>query len=275
MVDDQQGNNPYILGDPGRDIERLQTQTGLFASYVRANARRLVRAQVGSILDLGCGGGQLGLMLKEVYPDARLVGIDRDPKAIEDARSRAVQAGVEAEYVVGDIQQALPDGPFDLVYASLVMVHTQQPEQVVQHVAGVLSSGGHLWVKDLDSETLKASRQAAFSKLSAMMFQTLQTIKAHPYIANELPGVVEAAGLSIVQRENEVYGMGGADRDSQTMLAAILGGFYNAREAVARFAGVPVAEQEQLYSEVIAAVKASDEPIGEMHFVNMIARKGE
>jgi len=70
----------------------------------------------GRALDLGCGTGT-----DAVYLAGRgweTTGIDFVPEAIEAARKRAAEAGVNAEFVLGDASR-LPDagvtGPFDLL----------------------------------------------------------------------------------------------------------------------------------------------------------------
>lgn len=97
-------DNPYIFGNPELDRLRLETQDRLIGERMQARARALVGDNVRNILDLGCGEGQLGLRLLEVYPAAHLVGLDKDPKAITTAEARARVAGAQARYEVGDVE---------------------------------------------------------------------------------------------------------------------------------------------------------------------------
>ena len=41
------------------------------------------------VLDLGCGTGTLTLMLKRVYPNASVTGMDGDPQVLDIAREKA------------------------------------------------------------------------------------------------------------------------------------------------------------------------------------------
>ncbi len=59
------------------------------------------------VYDLGCGDGRIVIMAAEKF-GARGVGIDIDPKRIEEARANAARAGVadRAEFRLGDLFNA-------------------------------------------------------------------------------------------------------------------------------------------------------------------------
>jgi trans-aconitate methyltransferase len=40
----------------------------------------------GLVLDIGCGGGTTGRLIKQKFPGTRVVGIERNPHAAERAR---------------------------------------------------------------------------------------------------------------------------------------------------------------------------------------------
>src|SRR5437764_7482027 len=46
------------------------------------------------VLDVGCGTGTLATLIKQLYPDVEVVGLDPDPKALARARRKAARAGV-------------------------------------------------------------------------------------------------------------------------------------------------------------------------------------
>jgi len=45
------------------------------------------------VLDIGCGTGNLTLLVKHLHPNAEVVGLDPDPKALARARRKAVERG--------------------------------------------------------------------------------------------------------------------------------------------------------------------------------------
>jgi SAM-dependent methyltransferase len=111
------------------------------------------------VLDVGCGRGRLALRLA---PAARhVVGLDRDPALIEEARSRAERAGlVNAEFHLADVEAAeyAPWRP------SLVAAHLCASDAIVERAARALPPGGCLGLVafhvDQWRETGRASRFA-------------------------------------------------------------------------------------------------------------------
>src|SRR5262245_14061704 len=102
----------YVFTDPETEQQRLLLQAQLVRDALRDYAPNFIHQPPARLLDLGCNNGNLSLELHELYPDAQIVGIDRNAGAIEAARRRS---GLDdhATFVVGDIQEALPPGPFD------------------------------------------------------------------------------------------------------------------------------------------------------------------
>ncbi len=69
----------------------------------------------GSMLELGCGAGDL--MLPWAMRGYKVYGVDVSPYAIEWARQKFSQAGLDGQFFVGDVTQELELGisPVDLV----------------------------------------------------------------------------------------------------------------------------------------------------------------
>ncbi len=268
-------DNPYIFGDAETDRYRLETQTRLFSDYIRKNALRFAGDNVTSILDLGCGEGQLGFVLREIYPHARLVGIDKDEKAIAVAHNKAEALGVaNVEFVVGNIEETLPPGRFDLVYASVVMIHTRAHQRIAELVKDSLAPGGHFWVKDLDAEgVINAYDHPSYKKVAGMWFETLALVGAHPYITDELPGLLQQVGFDDIKREDEIYPLGGDREEGRTMLAITMGAVYNGRGLMSKVMGMPEQDIVRLYLDVINAATLTTGEIGAEKMVNVIARR--
>lgn len=276
--DDVAQDNPYIFGDPATDRNRLETQTRLFSNYIRANAHRFVGDKVQHILDLGCGEGQLGFVLYNLYHDARLVGIDKDERAIDAAWLRAqVSGAIEAEFIVGDIEQGLPPASFDLIYASTVLIHTHQPKHVIELAWQHLTPGGHLWVKDFDpaifaDHAMQAYCGGKYLAMLRLLMDTVQVIGGNPYCVSHLPTWMREIGFVNVRHEREENPIGGRDEVGRTIMALGLGAFYNARSVVSKVQGIPEYDLVQMYSEVINEAMKDKEP-SRTWVANVIAQK--
>ena len=114
--------------------ERLQDAA---AAAGGSHARRL--------LELGTGTGETARRVLARHPDATLVGID----ASEEMLAAAALPG--ADLRVARLQDPLPEGPFDLVFAALAVHHLDGPGKadLFARVAAVLEPGGRFVLADV------------------------------------------------------------------------------------------------------------------------------
>ena len=78
---------------------------------------RIPNAEVLSAADIGCGPGNSTEVLRERYPEARIVGLDSSPDMIEAARKRLPDIAFE----VADIREWRPKAPLDVILANAVL----------------------------------------------------------------------------------------------------------------------------------------------------------
>jgi 2-polyprenyl-3-methyl-5-hydroxy-6-metoxy-1,4-benzoquinol methylase len=109
--------------------------------------RRLIAKEVGqldipirSVLDVGCGIGELIMDLSSALPKARFVGLDISPIAIETCR----QTLPNAAFHVVDIANDHLNDAFDLVVCSEVTEHLENPMAAVSNLRRMTRLGGYL-----------------------------------------------------------------------------------------------------------------------------------
>ena len=90
----------------------------------RARAFHDLVAQVahlspGTVVDLGCGPGQLTATLAERWPDATVIGIDSSAAMIAEAAPRTVPGRLE--FRQGSIEEWRPPAPVDLVFSNAAL----------------------------------------------------------------------------------------------------------------------------------------------------------
>ncbi len=138
------GDPDYVLGHSDLEIERLQFQ----ARVIEGVTRRLIRESgVGPgmrALDIGCGVGDVAMLLADAVGESGVVvGIDREPRAIETARARAAKAGYrQIDFAVSSDEGLLEYPPFDAAMGRYVLIHQQDPAAMVRRVAAAVRSGG-------------------------------------------------------------------------------------------------------------------------------------
>jgi tRNA threonylcarbamoyl adenosine modification protein (Sua5/YciO/YrdC/YwlC family) len=102
-----------------------------------------------SVLELGTGTGETARHLLERHPDARLVGIDVSEQMLSVARDSLPSERVELH--AAQIEDPLPDGPFDLVASALCVHHLSGPAKadLFARVLAVLRPGGRFVLADV------------------------------------------------------------------------------------------------------------------------------
>jgi ubiquinone/menaquinone biosynthesis C-methylase UbiE len=106
-----------------------------------------------SVLDVGCGTGDLTMLLRErVGTTGRVVGIDAAPEMITVAQRKSRRSRLKPEYLVAAVED-LPfgDGTFDAAVSSLMLHHLpdELKPQALHEVSRVLKPGGRLLIVDL------------------------------------------------------------------------------------------------------------------------------
>jgi SAM-dependent methyltransferase len=108
-----------------------------------------------SVLDLGCGTGELAMALAQrVGPNGRVAGIDLSRPLVEGARRKARRAGLAIDYHVVSVEQLpLADASVDVIVSSLVMHHLAPAvlARAVREIRRVLKPGGRVFVIDFQS----------------------------------------------------------------------------------------------------------------------------
>jgi SAM-dependent methyltransferase len=92
---------------------------------------------VGTLLDIGCGRGRTGAMLRRER-GCRVTGLDLNPVALEAA------AAVLDEVIAGDVETTDLGGPWDCVLALELLEHLVDPVPFLQRARAALGPGGRL-----------------------------------------------------------------------------------------------------------------------------------
>lgn len=104
------------------------------------------------VLEIGCGTGNLALLAKRLHPDAEVVGLDPDPKALARARRKAGRKVLPVRLDRGFAQELpYPDASFDRVLSAFMFHHLgpDEKEEALREVRRVLKPGGSLHLLDL------------------------------------------------------------------------------------------------------------------------------
>jgi len=118
----------YHNGRPGKHGHTLHFDVAqdLFSSHqIDVGTARLLRSLVDAplfakILDLGCGYGPLGLMLKALYPESVVHAVDRDALAVDYTRQNVQLNGLTDVEVYGSLgYDDVSARDFDLIISNI------------------------------------------------------------------------------------------------------------------------------------------------------------
>ena len=111
----------------------------------------------GLALDLGCGPGQIPIMMAKRWPALRIVGLDAAAHMIEQARKNAAEAKVTITFQTfrasssanGSGRLPFDAGTFDLVTCNSVLHHLSAPVPVLDEIARVAKPTAAVLLRDL------------------------------------------------------------------------------------------------------------------------------
>lgn len=109
----------------------------------------------GTVLEIGCGTGRNLIKAGELYPDAKLFGIDISQEMLRTAGTAIVRAGMEGRARIAQADAAQFDptkvfgrGKFDRIFISYAVSMIPSWQAVVDNAAACLSPGGELHIVD-------------------------------------------------------------------------------------------------------------------------------
>ena len=102
-----------------------------------------------SLLDVGCGPGNITADLADRVADGPVLGLDLPPDVIANAAAEHVRANLT--FRVGDVYALdIADDTFDVVYAHQVLQHLGDPIAALKQMRRVTKPGGIVAVRDSD-----------------------------------------------------------------------------------------------------------------------------
>jgi SAM-dependent methyltransferase len=119
-----------------------------------------------TVLEIGCGTGNVLLLAAHAVPGTTLIGLDPDPQVLAIAARKARRAGVSMRLDQGYADRLpYPDGSVDRVLSALMLHHLPRDQQqgALREVRRVLRPGGRLHLLDVDGSP--ASRAGRLLRL--------------------------------------------------------------------------------------------------------------
>lgn len=112
--------------------------------------------EVTSILDVGTGSGDFVGVLKDVFPEARITGVDPDGESLQEATKKYPEVSF-VEMRAERLEFA--DNTFDLASISMALHHLPDIQTSLKEMQRVVKCGGWIIVNELFSDNLNPAQE--------------------------------------------------------------------------------------------------------------------
>lgn len=183
-----------------KEIQRVLCRHGIAGQSV--SLRSLARNdEVKTILDFGCGVGNVDPYIRKYFPEARIFGIDISEESVKLARVK--NESYDISYAALDVstQNASPfDVKFDLVFVSCVFQHVpnEQHHFLMEFFERNMNTGAYLFI--FEHNPFNPVTRSVFSKWDRKIDEN-----ADLYPPAYLKKLAEAAGFRIAARKFTVF----------------------------------------------------------------------
>ncbi|MCU7722826.1 methyltransferase domain-containing protein [Actinoplanes sp. KI2] len=216
----------YALRRTPEEYDRLRAQARVWEEATGRLLDRVGLAAGARCLDAGCGPGEtMRLMALRVGPAGRVTGIDADaPLAAQTERMLRDGGHRQCRVIAHDLTayESVPGGPYDLVFARLLLFHLPERVAVLRRLWQSVAPGGHLLVQDYDLAALGVlPPSAALDEAGRLIVDTFGAVGCDVRVGATLPALFARAGIgepdgTDVAGRIEPFGVG------RRMLASVL-----------------------------------------------------
>lgn len=154
------------------------------------------------ILEIGCSSGHLLHLVKNLFPQAKIHGIDVYQPALKEAKKRFPKI----HFQIADAHKLpFPKLKFDLVICSETIEHVINPVQVLHEIHRVLKKDGQALIEMDSGSLLFRSIWWCWTKWGRG--KVWKDAHLHPFKAHELEKLIRSNGFEIKQKMFSHFGM--------------------------------------------------------------------
>ena len=147
IMDDKLKSKEYFNSHSNTIINR----NGYWSYDYRITSKFLLRQNVRSLIDIGCGNGAFLEMFHNASPDVLLSGIDLSHEMVAQSRLRLPEANI----VEGDAENMpFDDETFDAVSCHMSIHHHPHPERSISEMYRILEKEGCVVINELTGPAL-------------------------------------------------------------------------------------------------------------------------
>ncbi|QDU96292.1 methyltransferase domain-containing protein [Lignipirellula cremea] len=192
----------YVIHGGVAGRERLRALSRVLE---RSSKRLLRKAGVGPgafCLDVGCGGGDISLLMSRmVGPTGRVLGVDIDDAKLALARNETDwRKRGNLQFQLLPLSEIGGKAEFDFAYSRFLLSHLREPAVAVEHLRNATLPQGAVIVEDIDFRGHFCYPACpAFDRYVELYQAVVHSRGGDPNIGPRLPELLEQAGLSHVR----------------------------------------------------------------------------
>jgi len=246
----------YALGQAPEAIQRLLKQGQLLNPFTHRVFEESGITAGMNVLDLGCGPGDVSLLVAELVGErGHVLGVDSNPAVVHLAQARAQEAGfAHATFRAGDIRDLTLDKEYDAIVGRLILMYLPERAAILRRLAQHLRPGGILAFQEYDfTDLLGNSRDSSlcyppsplWQQTGNWIIQAFQRAGAELQMGMKIYGSFLAAGLPAPQLRYEAIFAGGPASPMYEFLADVV------RALLPMFAQFGIATAEEVDIETL------------------------
>lgn len=250
------GASEYLHGTTPEEQARL-SKLNLILNDASIRELRLCGGE--KILDVGSGLAQLTRqMARAAGPAGHVVGIERSPEQIAEARRQAAASGEESIFELrqGDVSR-LPMradewGTFDVAHARFLLEHVPDPLAVVRAMVRAVRVGGRVVIEDDDHETLRLWPEVeGFSPVWNAYMALYTQIGCDPIVGRRLVELLHAAGATPARNTWIFFGSCSGHPDFAAYVDNLAGVVDGARQRILNLRLIEAAEFDRAMTALV------------------------
>jgi ubiquinone/menaquinone biosynthesis C-methylase UbiE len=152
---------------------------------------------VDSILDIGTGSGDFIEVLKEVFPYAKITGVDPDQESLNSAKEKYTDV-IFNKMIGEDLNFA--NHNFDVVCISMALHHLPDVQKALQEMQRVVKPGGWIIVNELFSDNLNPAQEVhkMFHHFRSKIDRLIGINHNETFEKEEIRKMIKTAGIQIL-----------------------------------------------------------------------------
>ncbi|MGT2466559.1 class I SAM-dependent methyltransferase [Mesorhizobium atlanticum] len=210
-------NYEYELGHSDSELKRLATQAALVDPMTRDYLRRAGLRTGMHVLDVGSGAGDVAFLAAEIVgPTGLVIGSDRSAVALDAARVRAAQRGLEnVIFHQCDPATFAFDVSFDAIVGRYVLMFSPDPIEMLRGISRHLRPGGVIVFHEVDwTGAASFPSVSTYDNCHRCITETFRRVGTNPNMGLQLHSTFVTAGLPAPTMEVRALAGGGTDDQS-------------------------------------------------------------